>query len=696
MTSSRSGIRARLQRCVGGAAALAAVVGILAAGTAASPAVAAAEDEESGVVELHLSAGVHGVVHAGDPLTATITVTNGTQEELSSGFVRVELSRSPLTDAASVLSWMDEGTAAGSFEPIGTESSKPVTAAGSAVETVVAGDELTTLRPGVYPLRAALNGATTGDLQDDSLLSRDTAARSVLIVDDDDDTTEAAVLVPITATPADGVLLTADELATLTADDGALTAQLDGLAGTTATVAVDPAIPAAIRALGREAPASAIDWLSRLQTLPNDRFALQFADADAAVQAQAGLPELLGALPLTPFLDPAAFEDQEAGPTPGPTPTDADDPDAGEPALPDNAALTMVRGETPNILWPTGDVSTDDLTAFSGYLGSDVTTILPSGSVDGGEGPHRNVDGNDVLVADAAASDALSSAAAETDELAREDRLATGLGLLAASGAPATLIGLDRNEAREADALHETLSAVATLADPVALGAMQTADTTRASIASEPDPGRATDLQAMLNDEQRLSAFSSILDDRLLLLSPERIRLLRTIAVGSAATFEKDFAARRSHVADVLASVGIQDQKPIQLLTSAAPLPVWIRNDLPWPVSLQLSARPSDTRLYMQARTEVQAQPASNTLVKVPVEARVGSGALRVEFGLTSPTGVPIGRDQTANVTVRAEWEGIGLGVLGAVIGALLVLGVLRTVLRRRRGDRDVRKDGGR
>src|SRR5690606_3989394 len=83
--------------------------------------------------------------------------------------------------------------------------------------------------------------------------------------------------------------------------------------------------------------------------------------------------------------------------------------------------------------------------------------------------------------------------------------------------------------------------------------------------------------------------------------------------------------------------------------------------------------------------TEVEAQPASNTRVKVPVEARVGSGQLQVRFSLSSPTGVRIGDGQSALVTVRAEWEGLGLGILGGLIALLFVFGAVRTVRQRRR-----------
>jgi hypothetical protein len=173
------------------------------------------------------------------------------------------------------------------------------------------------------------------------------------------------------------------------------------------------------------------------------------------------------------------------------------------------------------------------------------------------------------------------------------------------------------------------------------------------------------------------------------LLTPERIRLMRVIGVGNAGGFDEAYLAQRARTTQTLGSVGIQEPSPVQLFTSAAPLPVWVRNDLPWPVNVRLSADPSDARLGVQPLTEVPAQPASNTRVKVPVEARVGSGELDVRFSLTSPTGVPIGDVETARVTVRAEWEGIGLTILGGLIGLLLVIGIVRTVRRRRRDAED-------
>ncbi|WP_235201532.1 DUF6049 family protein [Microbacterium sp. CH12i] len=672
--------------------------------TFAAPASAAAKDTSEGAVDIALSTGAHGVIQPGSSLTTTVTITNSTDEELSTGRVTVELNRTPLLDGSALASWLDSGEASGSFAPLAAENSDPVTASDSSITSVFTpASALGALADGVYPIRAKLAGATTGDLQNDTFSSQNITASSVLIVDSGA-AAQVSVLVPITATPADGGLLTADELTVLTASDGALTAgaltaQLDGVAGTSAALAVDPLIPAAIRALGTAAPLSATDWLTRLDALPNERFALQLGDADATVQARAGLPELLAPLSLAPYLNDANFIESSGGATPSPTPSATPSGAPTEPVLPTNAELTALRSAAPGIVWPLGDVTTADLATFNEYLGTDVTTVLPSTSLAAYSSARVEVDSHDVLVMDAAASDALSRAAGDADATTREGDIAEGIAHLSFTRPQASLlVGLDRNETRTADALRETILSVTTIAAPVGLSELRNTVPASATLGDATDAAndavttRVTMLGSLLADEAQLTAFSSILDDTLVLRSPERLQLMRLIGVGVADTYPEDAAAHRTATTKTLNAVGVQPPSPIQLFTSAAPLPVWVRNDLPWAVNVTLTSTPSDARLDVRPTTEVAAQPASNTRVKVPVEARVGSGDLTVEFSLASPTGVPVGVDQSATVAVRAEWENIGLGILGGMIALLLILGIVRTVVRRRK-DRDGEAD---
>ncbi|UWF77511.1 DUF6049 family protein [Microbacterium neungamense] len=679
-TIPRSGLRTRAQRLLSRLAAVLVVGGIVFGGT---PAVAATEEDETAdaaTAQMHLNAGT--TVTAGAPLLATVTLETPAGTTLSAGSIRLEISRTPLADGAALDAWLDEGSTDARLDAVADQPTAAVAEGSTSSSSIVVSTaDLGLSAPGVYPVRATLTGSTA-DGEGDPMPAELTATTVVTVPPAA--APAVAVMVPITATPEDGSLLTADEVAELTEPEGALTQQLDAVSGTSAVIAVDPAIAASVRRLGTRAPASAVDWLARLEALPNETFTLLFADADATVQAQTGRPALLEPGDLTALLDPADFA--SASPTPTPSPSATPGTDADDPALPDAAELTAIRGADPGILWPTADVTDGDLAAFGAYLGDQVATVLPSTSVDGYAGGHAAVGARELLVTDARASARLSAAVEETEDAVRDRDLAAAAGHLffaSGSGAP-VLVGLDRSETRTAEALRAALTSIAT--PGAGLAAVRSAAPAAVTLTGEPDAERQAALTALLEDEQKLVPFSSVLEEPELMLVPERIRILRLTGVGP--TDEELAVALQTHRESTRATLGaVSIQKPsaIQLFTAAAPLPVWVRNDLPWPVRVTLTTQPSDPRLKVQRTTEVKALAASNTRVTVPVEARVASGELRVEFRLHSPTGVPIDVPQSARVTLRADWEGIGLVVLGGIIVVLLGLGVLRTVLRKRR-----------
>lgn len=683
MTAStpENGLRARLHRLARGAVVLAAVLGLCVAGPV--PAATAATDQDDPAVELTVSAGVRGAVTPGSATTASLTVQNGSDTRLSSGRITVELGDTPLGDEAALSTWLDDADTPGSFASIGSDTTSPVDADGAVSSTLlIPAEALAGLAPGVYPVRATLTGVTE-DADDEPVVST-----SVLVIAEPS-TAPIAVIVPITATPDGGALLSAEELTTLTAADGALTAVLDGVSGTSAVLAIDPAIPAAIRVLGSAAPEPARDWLRRLDALPNERFALQFGDADVTAQSQAGLPEPLRPTTLASFLDPSRFTTTPASPTPAASATPTETPTPGDgPVLPDDAALTAVDGAIAGIVWPRGSLVDTDLAAFASYFGDETVTILPSTSTSGSIGGHSTIDGHEVLVTNAAASGALSRAASENDAPERQALLAEAGAHLSLSGrttgdAP-VLVGLSRDETRSSDALKETISAVDTLGFGVSgILATQPAATT---LTSEADTARAADLQRMLASEPVLGEFATVLDDPQLLLSPHRIRIMRASGVGLGATAHDDAVAEvESATLETLRSVDIPPASTIQLLSANADLPFSVRNDLPWPVNIRLSVAPSDPRLEVESPQDATVQPGTTMRVKVPVSARVGSGELNLDLQLSSPTGVRIGQDETVRVSVRAEWETIGLVVFGGLIVLLFGLGTIRTVARRRR-----------
>lgn len=641
----------------------------------------------------------HGIVRTDAELVVSVNIDNQTLNPLPTGSVALELGSTALSDRAALSTWLDEGTA-GPLTEVATTASAPLESGVSATTgIVIPAEALAGLTPGVYPLRATVTvpGA-------DAAITATTA----ITVADPDTTAQVGVIVPVTAAPRAEGLLTEAQLADLTSPTGALTAVLDGVESTGATLAIDPAIPASIRVLGTSAPASATEWLNRLIALPNPRFALQFGDADVAAQLQAGLAEPLAAPSLRYAMNAADFTsnaDTEPTPTPEPTATATATPtpeptptvEPGGPTYPPLEALLDIGPVEHRIFWPVAGTADAGTVNALGALGDPALTLVPSASIAPGTIPARGAtpDGGGVLVYDAEVSSALSAASRLGDGVLRGAQLTRATALLAfastdAGGSP-LLVALDRGSVRSGVALGATLSAVTATPGVTTALLSQLADAapTRVTIAEAgPDTARVDAVTELTASESSLDRFATILDDPNLLTGPERTAILQLLGVGWAAT-PGDWATalvdHRAATATTLDAVGLLPPSAFQLISPGSNLRFYVRNDLPYPVNVVLYATPDDLRLQVQGQTTVEAAaPRANTRVGVPVEARLGNGDVTVELQLRSRSFVAIGEPQYAEVSVHAEWETIGLIILGVLVVGFLALGVVRTILRRR------------
>lgn len=639
-----------------------------------------------------------GVLTPGEGLAVSLTIQNETASATTPAQATVALGRTPLPDRSALSAWLDGETAGVQTDPVATATldAVPAGSLGVTAARVEADDPaLRGLEPGVYPLIASYP-SETGTVSDTS---------AVVIPRTGSGEIGLGVVVPITAPRSREGLLTADELVALTAPDGDLTAQLDGVEGTPAILAVDPAVPASVRVLGTTAPPSATEWLDRLVSLPNSRFALQFADADVAAQLESGLPRPIGPTSLTAYMDPANFVGV-AESTPAPTPTP--EPDPAEPVLPTLAELLDIgpnaRG---GVYWPAGssagpaaleqlgEISVDD---------QDSLTVIPSASTTGGAAgetirAHGVMGDASALVYDSKISAALEDASVLGDTSLRGAALAEATAHLAfasaeTGGAP-LLVTLGRAPDRSRVDIGATIGAAfdAPGVTPFTIGGLANSATTPIEVADAVgQPERAAAASTLLGEEGELARFATVLEDPALISGPERAEILQLLGNGWLAAeteWQEAVAAHREQTQVTLDAVGLVPSEPISLFGSNVGLRFWVRNDLPYPANLVLSATPDDLRLDVQRVTPVVAQPSSNTRVEVPVQARVGNGDVRLELQLRSPAGIPIGNPESVEVSVRAEWESVGLTALGIIVGGLLLLGVVRTVLRiraRRRG----------
>lgn len=650
----------------------------------------------AGTTVFTLSPVSNGIVRAGDALTVSVGLQNGTDAELPPSAVTLSLGATALADREALAAWLrgdltgvalaEAGAGALDVVEPGSEEVAAITVAADA-------PALAGRAPGVYPMAASYASA-----------SGTITSTSVMIVPADNRREVGiGVIVPITAAPLEGGLLTADELAVLTAPDGDLTAQLDAVTGTPVILAVDPAIPTAIRVLGTTAPESATAWLARLETLPNSRFALQFGDADVTAQLQAGLPRPLPPTSFTAYMTPENFRDATASPSPTPSPTPTSGPQS--PPLPDTAQLLAIGAPSRDaVYWPADGSAGTDVVTRLGELGEDGTaalTIVPSTTTAAGaDGDTVNargrVGGADVLVYDAPVSSALHEASLREASWLRGAALTEAAAYLdfatAESGGP-LLVTLGRDDERSRVGLA-TAIATATAAPGVAprtlggLAASEAHTVELTDITAVTD--RAEAASVLLADESEVARFATILDDPSLLTGPERAELLQLLGVRWAddEAWPAALADHREATAETLDSVALLPTSPGDLFGSNASLRFWVRNDLAYPVNLVLYTTPDNLRLDVQTETTIVATPESNSRVEVPVQARVGRGEVTLALQLRSPTFVAIGDPQTVRVNVWAEWEGVGIAALAIVVGALLVIGIVRTVLRVRRRKR--------
>lgn len=507
-----------------------------------------------------------------------------------------------------------------------------------------------------------------------------------------------SVVVPITAPWGDGGILDAETLETATAPTGVLAHELEEVLATTATVALDPMIPASIRLLGTAAPASALEWLDRLESASNEVFLLAYADADLTALARAEALDLAHPLDLEFALDPAAFGPPQTGsPTPAPTETPAADDEP--PPLPTTEELLAWPETLGAIAWPgEGSASADDLAAYlaAGYD----ATLLRSTNLSPASSALVDIDGATGLVADAAASALLREAAVTLDATARQDavrRLGLELDRLAAAEpGRSVVLTLDRTPTFAIPALAEVLGTLAAreTARLVGLSAVLSGNSVAATVV-EAEAGAAIELAPTLADALRAEQeFATILTDPMPLVVPRQLTLLKLLTVQGleADGWRAEADAYLARSAAILGSVTIVDTGDVLVTSSNTSMPVRVANALDFAVTVRVDAQPLRPLLRIDGPTEVTVEPASSATVQLGAQA-ITNGEVVVEVSISSPaTGQQIGPSHRVNADLQAQWETVGI-ILGIVVALVFAAGIIRNVVLRRRSSGPERAD---
>ena len=657
----------------------------------------------------------------GQDLPLTVTIHNNTAAAIPIGRVDVYLAQLALTTRAALDSWLRPDTDANSGDQLLSVPTAGIIPAGASTNIAI------TVPAGSVGLTAqnawGARGIAAILIADDEVQAE---GRGTFVWSQGSAITPVGLvsILPIT-TPEDATgLITSKALESYTSSSGLLSRQLDiAIDAPTATIAIDPQIIASIRVLGSAAPASALAWLDRLAGASNDIFPLSYADADIALQAQAGATTLLAPTSFEPAIDPSLFVVPPATPspdtplnpsdvptitpptsaetTPSPTPSLPPTVEPGETVVPTASELLAWNYTNSTIGWPaSGQVARTDLDVFA--ASGLTTTILSS----------DNVQQSDVftpntavslprglgLVSDSTLSAAIRAAAEATTEDAWRKNVAEAASLLAIvsaenpNAARTLLVTFDRGSPTSATRVGQTLAALNSAPWSNAASLQSALDSTPASTVSfreeAIDSDRVALARSLLQREGAMAEFATILADPLLATAPARLELLAlldTTWAAQSSAWQEQVRASLAASFDLMHAVTVTTRGPIIVVGSKVDLRITLNNALDQAVTVRTDIVPSNGRLVVGETLETTIQPNSAQAVSVPLSAAVGNGDVVLRVTLFTLNGTPLGQPAPIEVSVRADWEGVGASIFAILVVGFFGFGIWRNIVRRRR-----------
>ncbi|HZK60245.1 MAG TPA: DUF6049 family protein, partial [Cryobacterium sp.] len=638
--------RMRLPALLVGVLALAATVLLVPAGAWPAHAVTPAADS----VSIEVTPTASSILHEKQNLQVTVSITNGTADVIAPGTIEVYLAQRALTSRSALDTWL---------RPAKT---------GNPGDLMLSAPMATAIQPGAAAMvELTVPSASVGLGAGNAWGARGIAAtltsggnvlaggRGTFVWAPASTVTpvKLAVVMPITTPPGTAGLIPSTALESFTGPAGLLSLQLNGVIDRPVAIAIDPMIIASIRILGSSAPPSALAWLDRLAQATNDIFPLGYADADIALQAQAGAGSVLAPISFDHAIDPALFTSPPATPadttgptdsvtgTPG-TPTPTATPGPGAP--PTTAQLLAWDYTATDIGWPgEGFVAKSDLGVFAA---SGLTTTILAGSNVSQSDP-RSTPNTSIklganalgLVSDDAISAAIRAAAKATTDSAWRQAMAEVYSQLAVvsaelPGTPRTLLAtFDRGWTPTETRLSQTLSTLAALPwlEPATLGQAASAGA-GADVAFKPraEPDVRLDLaRQLLRREGEVTAFSSAVADPVAITGSHRLGLLALLATsweGQPQGWNEAFGASLVASRRILHSVTVTTKGPINVVGSKVDVPVTLNNSLDQAVTVRVHVVPSNGRLVVGSDVDAILDADSARTVKVPVTAAVGNG----------------------------------------------------------------------
>ena len=464
--------------------------------------------------------------------------------------------------------------------------------------------------------------------------------------------------------------------------------------------------------------------MSALMGAANELIALPEGDADLGALALSGntgfwdrASRSIAAFPsslreagwVAPTTSPTT---SPTSPTPSPSASATETPSASASSSPSgqSATTTTMPDAGPTILrnvaWPAN--TTFGTTFLSNYASTDQITIAPASALTPAEevtftsyarvnvNPATGETATDgtgarTLAQQADLASILSWNASGGDELDAEQAL-TAITAIIARERPSSSPTLFAAAARGTTVNESLTKRVNALFSPRWVSAQTFSDIA----ASEPtdverqtvdagtlDADTSTAISAMASSLTSLGPLAKATDDPDAVYDSVTPQILPSLAAQLTPSEQLDSAtAMTSQITGMLSAVTVEPSSAVNLINKSANFPVLVRNNLPWPVHVDVTLVPDDPRLRATPAQYQTLAAQGATTVEVPVGA-IGSGDIEVTYKVTTPDGHILDDSRTVTVRMRAGWEDAITAVIASLFGALFLVGITRSLRKR-------------
>lgn len=472
-------------------------------------------------------------------------------------------------------------------------------------------------------------------------------------------------------------------------------------------------------------------FVSALMGAANELIALPEGDADLGALALSGntgfwdrASHSIAAFPSSlreagwvaptpsPTASPASPTPSPASPTPSPSASATETPSASASSSPSgqSGTTTIAPDAGPTILrnvaWPAD--TTFGTSFLSNYASADQITIAPASALTPAEevtftsyarvnvNPatgETSTDGTGArtLAQQSDISAILSWNASGGDELDAEQAL-TAITAIIVRERPSSSRTLFAAAARGTTVNESLTKRVNALFSPRWVSAQSFSDIA----ASEPtdverqtvgagtlDADTSTAIEAMASSLTSLVPLAKATDDPDAVYESVTPQILPSLAAQLTPSEQLDSAtAMTSQITGMLSAVTVEPSSAVNLINKSANFPVLVRNNLPWPLHVDVTLVPDDPRLRATPAQYQTLAAQGATTVEVPVGA-IGSGDIEVTYKVTTPDGHILDDSQTVTVRMRAGWEDAITAVIASLFGALFLVGITRSLRKR-------------